>query len=88
MKNLTAALTVTASLLLTGCGSVADRAQVEAPAAAAINTTCPVMGEEIDPEVTTSYNGATVAFCCKGCVSDWNEMSEDERNAFVTKATK
>jgi YHS domain-containing protein len=31
-------------------------------------TTCPVMGEEIDPKVfTTSANGERVYLCCKGC---------------------
>lgn len=32
------------------------------------NTVCPVMGEEVDPEVgTVMYEGKAYGFCCKGC---------------------
>lgn len=30
-------------------------------------TTCPVMGGPIDPEVYTEYEGKRVYFCCEGC---------------------
>lgn len=34
-----------------------------------INTHCPVnRDEEIDPAVTTTYEGKTIAFCCKSCL--------------------
>ncbi len=34
-----------------------------------VNTKCPVMGEEVDKEVTTvSYKGKVYGFCCKGCI--------------------
>ncbi len=34
----------------------------------AINKQCPVLTEEeADPKITTSYQGKTVAFCCKRC---------------------
>jgi uncharacterized membrane protein/YHS domain-containing protein len=34
-----------------------------------INEFCPVMTEErVDPEVTTTYKGHTIAFCCKRCL--------------------
>jgi YHS domain-containing protein len=32
-----------------------------------IQTKCPVMDEEIDPEVFTDYNGERIYLCCKGC---------------------
>lgn len=32
------------------------------------NTICPVTGEEINPAITTTYQGKTVAFCCKDCI--------------------
>ncbi len=31
-------------------------------------TTCPVMGNEIDPEVYTDYRGVRVYFCCPPCI--------------------
>lgn len=32
------------------------------------NAVCPVMGEEVDPEVgTVKYEGKNYGFCCKGC---------------------
>ena len=32
------------------------------------NAVCPVMGEEVDPEVgTVMYEGKAYGFCCKGC---------------------
>ncbi len=34
----------------------------------AINKRCPVMTEEeVDPKITASYQGRTVAFCCDRC---------------------
>jgi P-type Cu+ transporter len=34
-----------------------------------VNTTCPVMGEEVDKAVTTvSYKGNVYGFCCKACI--------------------
>lgn len=33
------------------------------------NTMCPVMQEEVDPEVkTVEYNGKNYGFCCKSCI--------------------
>ncbi|MCB9850638.1 MAG: efflux RND transporter periplasmic adaptor subunit [Phycisphaerales bacterium] len=31
-------------------------------------TTCPVMGNEIDPEVYTDYHGERIYFCCPPCI--------------------
>ena len=41
-----------------------------------VNTKCPLTDEDIDPAVTTSYKGKTVAFCCKDCVKDFNKDPE------------
>lgn len=32
-------------------------------------TTCPVMGNPIDPNVFVEYKGRKVYFCCKACIS-------------------
>ena len=35
--------------------------------------TCPVMGEEIDPEVLTMHDGRKVYFCCKKCIPKFKD---------------
>ena len=41
-----------------------------------INAKCPVQGDDIDPAVTTTYKGKTVAFCCKDCIKDFKKDPE------------
>ena len=41
-----------------------------------VNTFCPVSGEEIDPEITATYNGKTYALCCKSCLKKFNKDPE------------
>jgi len=38
-----------------------------------LNTKCPVSGDDVDKEVTETYKGRTIAFCCKDCVKDFNK---------------
>jgi len=40
------------------------------------NIVCPVSGEEIDPDVTATYNGKTYALCCKSCLKKFNKDPE------------
>lgn len=35
-------------------------------------TTCPVMGLDIDRSVYTEYKGKKVYFCCPGCIDKFN----------------
>jgi hypothetical protein len=66
------------ALALCGCSSTKST-----PAAAAtkapVNTTCPMMGQGVKTNVTVDYHGQTVAFCCEGCVDEWNALSDAER---------
>ena len=39
---------------------------------AATNAKCPVSGDDVDPKVTSVYNGKTYAFCCADCVKSFN----------------
>jgi Cu(I)/Ag(I) efflux system membrane fusion protein len=41
-----------------------------------VQTTCPVMGGPIDPNVYTEYKGKRVYFCCKGCDKKFLENPE------------
>ena len=36
-------------------------------------TTCPVMGGEINKEIYTDYEGKRVYFCCKGCIGEFKK---------------
>ncbi len=45
----------------------------------AVNTKCPIMGSDVDPAVTTEYNGQTVGFCCAGCIGKFNKLSDAEK---------
>lgn len=41
------------------------------------NAVCPIMGEEIDPEVkTVEYKGKTIGFCCPKCIDKFNKDPE------------
>ena len=31
------------------------------------NKLCPIMGNEVDPEVFVDYKGRRIGFCCPGC---------------------
>lgn len=49
------------------------------PASApAINEWCPVLtGEKADPQITTTYRGRTVAFCCDRCLAKFKASPEE-----------
>lgn len=40
---------------------------------AELNAKCPVSGDDIDKEITETYKGRTIAFCCKDCVKDFKK---------------
>jgi len=52
---------------------------------AIMNEICPIMGTEVDPELSLAYGEARVAFCCGGCVKKWGRMSEEERAAAMAE---
>lgn len=44
-----------------------------------VNETCPLMGGDADPEVTTEWNGQTVGFCCAQCIPEWNDLTDEQK---------
>ena len=40
---------------------------------AELNAKCPVSGDEVDKEITETYKGRTIAFCCNDCVKDFKK---------------
>ncbi|QDT16596.1 hypothetical protein [Alienimonas californiensis] len=67
----------------------AELTSADAPEAAPvvlINETCPLMGGEADPAVTTEWNGQTVGFCCASCIPEWDELSEEQKAEKIAAA--
>jgi len=55
------------------------------------NTRCPIMGGKIDPQrltdnLTRTYHGSKVAFCCGGCPAAWDKLTDGEKRAKLAKA--
>ena len=73
-------------LVFAGCNGNGEEAATQPASMGAINDTCPVMGGDIDPNAATaSYNGATVGFCCDGCVGKFNDWSDTQKTDYVAK---
>ncbi len=66
-----------AALHAIGCSSEEPKSNQNASAPA--NEHCPIMGGEIDPELKTTWNGKTVAFCCEPCLPKWEKLSEVDK---------
>ena len=54
------------------------------------NKRCPIMGSPINPEkVATNlirdYKGQKVAFCCAGCPSTWDKLTDTQKQAKLPK---
>jgi hypothetical protein len=49
-----------------------------------VNIRCPMMGTPIDPEkvpanLTRTFRGQRVAFCCAGCPMAWDRLTDTEK---------
>lgn len=49
-----------------------EKAQSKTP----FNSVCPVSGEEIDGDITATYEGKTYALCCKRCLKKFDKDPE------------
>ncbi len=47
-----------------------------AAAAPQYQTTCPVLGGNVDREVYVDYQGKRIYFCCKGCDAEFKKDPE------------
>lgn len=48
------------------------------------NTRCPIMGSPVKTQkvagtLIRDYKGRQIAFCCAGCPSAWDKLSDDEK---------
>jgi len=66
LKTLTIATTLSLFLLLS----------IATGAFAAPQTTCPVMGGNINKEIYADYKGERIYFCCMGCPPEFKKNPE------------
>ena len=55
-----------------------------------VNNRCPIMGSPINPEKVTKilvrdYMGQKVAFCCDGCPSMWDKLTDAQKQTKLAK---
>jgi len=51
-----------------------------------VNSRCPIMGspidrDKVDASLTRDYNGQKIAFCCGGCPSVWDKLTDAQKQA-------
>ena len=54
--------------------------------ASSLNTKCPISGRPISAASTVSYGDKTVGFCCGGCISKWNAMTDADKTSKLAGA--
>lgn len=90
MKNsLRCAIALGACSLALALGCASDSTMSETKGdknVVAVNKTCPVEGEPINPSVTESHKGKNVAFCCTSCEKKWNAMTDAQKDEALKKA--
>jgi len=85
------------ALSLASCGKDADQpAQTgsEATPAQFANTRCPIMpNNEINPaavadDLVREFKGQKVAFCCAGCPTAWDKLTDAEKEAKLAAVSR
>jgi hypothetical protein len=101
LMKLTLALLFCGVVCCAGCGTQEDTASSASDADAsslpdsatsgeaimtAVNAYCPIMGGEVTEEGgLTQWNGKAIGFCCAPCIEEWNELSDEEKEAKLKK---
>lgn len=80
-RMLAAVLCVGAVGLVGGCKSSEKASDKASPSV--MNSTCPFSGKPVAEGATASYGDKKVGFCCNGCASKFNGMSEAEKQAKI-----
>ncbi len=86
----TPTLVLGTAMFLFACDTTGSNTATTMPSAVSmgiVNSNCPMTNEKIDPNgPTATWKGATIGFCCGGCVANWNKKSDAEKSAFVAQA--
>ncbi len=70
--------------MLAGCSSSGSKLDAKiVNSACPMRPDCALKADGNNP--TVDFKGETVAFCCKGCISNWNTLSDDDKNARLSK---
>lgn len=57
------------------------------PGAETVNAICPIMGGKVTSEGgNTEWKGQKIGFCCPGCESEWDALSDSEKSAKLAEA--
>jgi hypothetical protein len=81
-RTIASALVLGAALVFTGCESTQDADMNANVSAGMLNDACPLSGGPVNPDANTAaYDGGTVGFCCNGCASKWDTMTDSDRAA-------
>jgi hypothetical protein len=56
-----------------------------------VNTRCPIMGspvkvDKVAKNLIRDYKGQQIAFCCAGCPSAWDKLSDDEKTVKLAQS--
>ena len=84
MRTILMAALILGASLAQGC---ATHEHDETSGPMVMNTKCPIMDEDVDPAVTTMFEGKMVAFCCKDCIAEWEDKSVEEKRAALAKVS-
>ncbi len=96
MRTMNTLATAAAIASLAGLGACANNKAADAKGTAAAssanagmlaNSKCPIVPDHpIDPSVTVMFKGSKVAFCCAGCIDEWDKASEAKKSELLAKA--
>ncbi len=55
-----------------------------------VNARCPMKGSKLDPDnvpenLTRTYMGKKIGFCCAGCPTAWDKLSKEEQSDKLSK---
>lgn len=79
VSGMFAVMCVGVAAMLGGCKSSEKTTTQASPSV--MNTTCPFSGRPVTEGMTASYEGKTVGFCCRGCTSKFESMSDADKQA-------
>lgn len=87
-RTIASVLVLGAAVLFTGCQSTQDADMNSDVSTGMLNDACPLTGGPINPDANTAdFAGGTVGFCCNGCASKWDGMTDADRSAKMAAMT-
>lgn len=69
------------------CKDDATASGAPAASSAPVNKMCPIGGHDANPNLTASYQGKSIAFCCDDCKQEFLGMDDAGKASLLAKAT-